>query len=293
MGGEVKRSALSCLTSSSPRRGGAGSARPQRGHGLDRGMFPLGHRLIVNHPVGMGCPGLRPARIRGRGDRAPPRKSLFASFPALCRQAVFSGRPPAEGRALHARKEGIGLTEGCAREAAGLWPHHRVEMKCLGIRTAVPCGRGDRVLPRQRPPRYPRPSTARRPVSACPPPGGAGSARPQGRLCPYREIAPSGQRPLACPSMIMTCPGLRRIRISGPAERVPVREEKLERCEARVATLGKEKSIFWSRREEVSRNSPPPWVEKCWSSGAVWRLRMEKFPFSPSGSMRRQGRSRS
>jgi hypothetical protein len=164
MGGEVKRSALSCLTSSSPRRGGAGSARPQRGHGLDRGMFPLGHRLIVNHPVGMGCPGLRPARIRGRGDRAPPRKSLFASFPALCRQAVFSGRPPAEGRALHARKEGIGLTEGCAREAAGLWPHHRVEMKCLGIRTAVPCGRGDRVLPRKSPlalsPGFPRKATS-------------------------------------------------------------------------------------------------------------------------------------
>jgi hypothetical protein len=160
MGGEVKRSALSCLTSSSPRRGGAGSARPQRGHGLDRGMFPLGHRLIVSHPVGMGCPGLRPARIPGRGDRAPPRKSLFASFPALCRQAVFSGRPPAEGRAPHARKEGIGLTEGCAREATGLWPHHRVEMKCLGIRTAVPCGRGDRAPPRKSPlalsPGFPR-----------------------------------------------------------------------------------------------------------------------------------------
>gem|GEM_PF-5950397 len=148
--------------------------------------------------------------------------------------------------------------------------------------------------------RRPRPSEkiAPRVISGFPPqghltlanpPGGAGSARPQGRLCPYREIAPSGHRPLARPSMIMTCPGSHRIRISGPAERVPIREEKLERCEARVATLGKEKSIFWSRREEVSRNSPPPWVEKYRSSGAVWRLRREKFPFSPSGSMRRQG----
>ena len=165
-------------------------------------------------------------------------------------------------------------------------------MSCLGLGTALPPGRGDRAPPRQRPPRYPRPSTARRPVWACPPPGGAGSARPQGRLCLYPEIALSGPRSFACPSMIMTCPGSHRIRISGPAERVPVREEKLEGCEARVATLGKEKSIFWSRREEVSRNSPP-WVEKYRSSGAVWRLRREKFPFSPSSSMRRQGRSRS
>ena len=64
-------------------------------------------------------------------------------------------------------------------------------MTCLGLRPASPRGRGDRAPPRQRPPRYPRPSTARRPVWACPPPGGAGSARPQGNALASPWYAPA------------------------------------------------------------------------------------------------------
>jgi len=236
------------------------------------------------HPYGRTTRTRRPCP----SEKIAPR--VISGFPP---QGHLTLANPLEGRALHARRGTPWLHPGMPPLGHRACVHPSMIMPYPGLAH----GLATRA-------RRPRPSEkiAPRVISGFPPqghltladpPGGAGSARPQGRLCPYREIAPSGQRPLACPSMIMTCPGLRRIRISGPAERVPVREEKLERCEARVATLGKEKSIFWSRREEVSRNSPPPWVEKCWSSGAVWRLRMEKFPFSPSGSMRRQGRSRS
>jgi hypothetical protein len=39
-------------------RGGAGSARPQGGHGLDRGMCPVGHRASrLRHRVEMKCLG--------------------------------------------------------------------------------------------------------------------------------------------------------------------------------------------------------------------------------------------
>jgi len=70
----------------SPRRGGAGSARPQR-KALRRPQDhpPFGHRFLANSWVAMTCPGLRPPRFCGRGDRAPPRKSLFASFRGLPR----------------------------------------------------------------------------------------------------------------------------------------------------------------------------------------------------------------
>ena len=63
----------------SPRRGGAGSARPQR-KALRRPQDhpPFGHRFLANSWVAMTCPGLLRARICGRGDRVPPRKSLFA-----------------------------------------------------------------------------------------------------------------------------------------------------------------------------------------------------------------------
>jgi hypothetical protein len=92
------------------------------------------------------------------------------------------------------------LTEGCGREATGLWPHHRVEMKCLGIRTAVPCGRGDRAPPRK----SPSASSLDIPRKAiCPwpsPRGGAGSARPEGRYWLDRRVCPGGHGPLASSS---------------------------------------------------------------------------------------------
>jgi hypothetical protein len=75
---------------------------------LNRAIAPLGHLLFALLSVIMTCPGLRPALHLGRGDRVPPRKSPFALSPGSPRKAI---RPwlahPSEGRAPHARKEGI------------------------------------------------------------------------------------------------------------------------------------------------------------------------------------------
>jgi hypothetical protein len=68
-----------------PPRGGAGSARPVRKAWLppgDRPTTPPGVRLP---PMVMLCLGFRTASQCGRGDRAPPRKPPFASFPGFPR----------------------------------------------------------------------------------------------------------------------------------------------------------------------------------------------------------------
>jgi hypothetical protein len=88
-----------------PPRGGAGSARPQGRHHAKPNAASFGHHALANEPVTVTCPGSRPALIRGRGDRVPPRKSPFASFPGLPRKATLACiAHPAEGRAPHARK---------------------------------------------------------------------------------------------------------------------------------------------------------------------------------------------
>jgi hypothetical protein len=93
-------------------RGGTGSARPQGMPALDRGMCSLGHRLIFNHPLGMGCPGLRPASIRGRGDRTPPRKTLCALSQGLPRKALLAREvPPRRGGPRTPVKARLGLNE--------------------------------------------------------------------------------------------------------------------------------------------------------------------------------------
>jgi len=69
-------------------------------------MFPpFGHRPVANSSIIATWLGSPPALPPGRGDRAPPRKSPFASFPALPRKAILPWMAlPAEGRAPHARK---------------------------------------------------------------------------------------------------------------------------------------------------------------------------------------------
>jgi hypothetical protein len=69
-------------------RGGAGSARPQGWHHANPNVAFFGHHALANEPVTVTCPGLRPARIRGRGDRVPPRKSSLAPSPAFPRKAI-------------------------------------------------------------------------------------------------------------------------------------------------------------------------------------------------------------
>jgi len=99
---------------STPRRGGLRTpvktawAQPRR--------VPAKGPAVAYFSVIMPYPGLHPARIRGRTKCVPPRKSLFLSFPSS--SPLGNPRwvwPPAEGRAPHARKEGTGLTEACAR----------------------------------------------------------------------------------------------------------------------------------------------------------------------------------
>ena len=65
-------------------RGGAGSARPEGKHHANSNIAPFGHG--PPHPwVKMASPGLRPALLFGRGDRAPPRKSPSALSPRFPR----------------------------------------------------------------------------------------------------------------------------------------------------------------------------------------------------------------
>jgi hypothetical protein len=69
----------------SPRRGGAGSARPEGGHRLDRGICPLGHRLIVNPSAANGMPrhswGLATRTHRVRPSEKTACRAIFGSAP--------------------------------------------------------------------------------------------------------------------------------------------------------------------------------------------------------------------
>jgi hypothetical protein len=139
----------------------------------------------------MLCLGMSTAFPRGRGDRAPPRKNRPPHRPRLFPREAILARitNPAEGRAPHARKEGTGLTVAYPRWAAARSPTHRVGMKCLGIRTALPRGRTECVPPRKPPPRNLRVSPVRPCVLGSPPAEGrAPHAHNEGigfaRACP-------------------------------------------------------------------------------------------------------------
>jgi hypothetical protein len=175
--GRVSGREMPCQIGSAP-RGGAGSARPDMRLRLDRGMGPLGHRLIVKPPVATQCVGIRTAVPYGRGDRAPPRKPPSALYPGLPRKAIPARLgPPGRGGLRTPATEGIGLTKAWPRQVTG--------------RSFAP---DDHVMPRlayglAMRARRPRPSEkiALRVVSGfspqghpcwASPPGGASSARP-------------------------------------------------------------------------------------------------------------------
>jgi len=95
---------------------------------------------------------------------------------------------------------------------------------CLGLRTALPHGRGDRAPPRKPPSalssRSPPKATSPWPA----PRGGAGSARPQRRPS-FRPgdgpVRPPGVR---LPPLIMLCPGMGTASQRGRTECVPPRK---------------------------------------------------------------------
>jgi hypothetical protein len=98
-----------------PAEGRALHARDE-GTTLIQMLSPFGHWLIVKAPVATPWLAIRPAVRCGRAERVPPRKTPFAYFRAFPRKAVSPRSVhPAEGRALHARKGGIGLAQTCPR----------------------------------------------------------------------------------------------------------------------------------------------------------------------------------
>jgi hypothetical protein len=109
----------------------------------------LGHRLLGKAPVATQCLAIRPAVPCGRGDRVPPRKSPFASSPALSRKAVSHRLTLSEGRAPHARWEGLRLTEARVLLATGSSSTHPVGIRYLGIPPAVTGGRTECAPPRK------------------------------------------------------------------------------------------------------------------------------------------------
>ena len=85
-------------------RGRGGLCTPARKASRQPQHYPLlGHRLIVNAPVGMRCLGLSPALACGRGDRVPPRKTPLASSRGPPPQGHPSSDSPPRGGAGSAR----------------------------------------------------------------------------------------------------------------------------------------------------------------------------------------------
>ena len=168
------------------------SAWPRHVPGRPTGLLP-------HHRVETECLGSRPTRIRGRTECVPPRNRLSRHFRALPRKAILAWMAPAEGRAPHARSGGLASTRGSRHYAHGRsfapddyvmprpasGPYSRTHGVRPSEKTAF------RVVPRSSP-------QGHLPLDR-PPHGGAGSARPLGRLCLHRAIAPLGPRAFVCP----------------------------------------------------------------------------------------------
>jgi len=85
--------------------------------------------------------------------------------------------PLAEGRAPHARNLGITLTQMLSPFGYRLIVKPPMATQCVGIRTAVPCGRGDRAPPRK-PPSALSPGFSARPSVLGSPPRRGGLCTP-------------------------------------------------------------------------------------------------------------------
>jgi hypothetical protein len=128
--------------------------------------------------------------------------------------------PLAEGRAPHARNLGITLTQMLSPFGYRLIVKPPMATQCVGIRTAVPCGRGDRAPPRK-PPSALSPGFSARPSVLGSPLRRGGLRTPVGEtsLLPGdRPIRPPG---VPLPPMIMLCLGSRTASQCGRGDRVP------------------------------------------------------------------------
>ena len=141
-----------------------GSAPPGRG-GLRTpasGVLPLpGNRPIRPPgvhlpPVIMICLGLRTALQCGRTECVPPRKPLSALSQGLPRKATrVAVGLLAEGRAPHARKDGITLTRISPPSDHLALANSSVTMPCPGLHQAFPRGRAKRIPPSREAPSPP------------------------------------------------------------------------------------------------------------------------------------------
>jgi hypothetical protein len=142
---------------------------------------PFGYRLIVKAPVATQCLAIRPARIWGRGDRVPPKNHL----PRILGASSLKARYPrlalaSEGRAPHARGDGLRLTGACALSATrrSFGPDYHVVPRLdygLGIQTRRPRP-SEKIALRVVPGFPPR----GHPTLAGPPLGGGGLRTPEG-----------------------------------------------------------------------------------------------------------------
>jgi len=186
-----------------PSRGGAGSARPQGRHRLDRDMCPLGHRLMVNPSAANGMPRhSRGLSIRTHGVR-PSEKTSFRAI------SGFAPGRPSPHRLAISRRGGLRTPSN----KASLAPRDRpigppgvhlppMIMLCPGLRPTRIRGRTECVPPRK-PPLAPSPGLRRKAIPAGPAPrGGAGSARPRERYWLHPGISPPG-----CRAIVNGCGG--------------------------------------------------------------------------------------
>ena len=131
----------------------------------------------------------------------------------------------AEGRAPHARGEGIAPAQMLPRFGHGPIADSSVIMTCPGLRSIRICGRAERVPPRKSPSALPPGfSPQGHPSLDIPPSGGAGSARPQTALWLHPDTSPLGLGAFAQTSRVMRCPGMNTTLQRGRAERVPPRK---------------------------------------------------------------------
>ena len=100
------------------------------------------------------------------------------------------------------------------------------------------------------------------------PRGGAGSARPQMRLCFHRWIAPLGHRAFSRPSVIMSCLRLRPALPRGRTECVPPRKPPPALCQgfprkaiqAWIADPAEGRAPHARKRDFASTGGSPHWA---------------------------------
>ena len=144
------------------------------GKGLTGAYFLLPTVPSLTHVFEMKGHGIRPARIHGRGDRAPPRKSPFALFPGISPlgHLTLDSPSPRRGGLRTPAKEGVTP----ATILPPFWPPARRQPTGGNEMHWHPHG----CTPRARRPR-PSEKTTLRVISDLSPPGHLASERPSPR----------------------------------------------------------------------------------------------------------------